>query len=348
MEETRIIISANPEVVYSTLNEVFDSGYVHAGDVITLQTNAVIDSTVTISKRCTLDLGGNSLFASVSSAIVIKNGVTIDIVNGTISTLHQQGVEDLIVVQGSKTSLILREGVTISNCGVSIHAKKRGGVVVEGARIQSTNDQPAILVEDPSSTVVVNSGAISSQGFAVAVSNEGSLVVNGGDITNGADACVCNEEPSEPEVEETIVEEIPEEVEPEVVEDVTEPEVEVVEISEPELQVVKEEPEVMEEEPVIEIQLEEPDPSIVQIVEKHEDYSNKSVHIAKKINLYKTPSRKHILCSWAGALTIISTNHYSAEGEEYFLVKFKIPGSGCVASGFAIVEEILKFTKEVQ
>ena len=329
MEETRIIISADPEVSYSTLNEVFESGNVHAGDTITCLSNVVVDSVVTIGKRCTLDLNGHSLFVSVPSAIIIKNGVTVDIINGNISSFYEQGVEDLIIVQGSKTSLILRETVNVKNCGTAIHAKKRGGVVIDGATIQVSNVEPAVIVEDPSSTVVMNSGVLSSLGDAVSVINEGSFVVNGGQVINNyvekseevVDSEVPVETDSEDETEafiEPAVEEIHEESSQEVEDD-------------------------SENSTDVSSEISEDSPK-----ENSSEIFNDSVNVTRPIQLYKTPSRKYVLANWTGALTLASKAHFlNVTGDEYFLVKFKIPGSGCVSSGFAIVEEILKFVKEV-
>lgn len=71
-------------------------------------------------------------------------------------------------------------------------------------------------------------------------------------------------------------------------------------------------------------------------------YINTSVNIRRKIHIYRNPSRKNVITEWRGALTIVEIGYFSPDGEEYALVKFRIPGSGKVSIGYSLVEDIIR------
>ena len=67
---------------------------------------------------------------------------------------------------------------------------------------------------------------------------------------------------------------------------------------------------------------------------------NSSVNITHKIYIYNSPSRKHVICEWRGALGVLSGGYYSYSGEEFAMVKFRVPGSGATATGYVPVYDI--------
>lgn len=71
-------------------------------------------------------------------------------------------------------------------------------------------------------------------------------------------------------------------------------------------------------------------------------FTASSVNIKKKIQLYRTPSRSKAIATWRGALTIVEIGHTSPSGEDFGLVKFRIPGSGVVSTGYALVEDLVR------
>lgn len=67
---------------------------------------------------------------------------------------------------------------------------------------------------------------------------------------------------------------------------------------------------------------------------------NSSVNIKHKIYIYRTPSRKTVIAEWKGALTVVDGEYFSPLGEEFARVRFRMPGSGKLATGYALVYDI--------
>lgn len=67
---------------------------------------------------------------------------------------------------------------------------------------------------------------------------------------------------------------------------------------------------------------------------------NSSVNIKRPIHIYRTPSRKTMITEWKGALTILDGAYRGPDGDEYVMVKFRIPGSGKATTGYALVYDI--------
>lgn len=188
MSKTRIKISSL-EQEFDSLNSVFKSGKLKLGDTISLLTDVVVDSPVIIDKTCTLDLGGNILFVTVSNGITVKGGATVGIDNGDIQTLCDSAINDIIVSQGSKTEVMLRNNLYVNTNGTAIHARKRGNFIIEGASIQAIGDSSTVCIDGDASTVVVNSGFIKSfLNSAISVRNGGLAIINGGTIQSDASA----------------------------------------------------------------------------------------------------------------------------------------------------------------
>ena len=66
-----------------------------------------------------------------------------------------------------------------------------------------------------------------------------------------------------------------------------------------------------------------------------------SVNIKHRTYIYRNPSRKSIIAEWRGALSIIECGNISTDGEEFALVRFKLPGSGRKAIGYVPMVDIL-------
>lgn len=182
MDEVIITISSSTKEFHS-LNEVFDSDRLHTGDIVTLHTDVTIGKQVVITKKCTIDLGGHFIFIPIPAGILVKNGVQVNVINGKIQTLSSEQIEDAIIVQGSKTNLVLENTLEVSTRGTAIHVRKRGNLTVDGARVSSTGSQPTIFVDDYDSSFKMNDGTIASyEKSAVVVRSGGFAEVFGGDI----------------------------------------------------------------------------------------------------------------------------------------------------------------------
>lgn len=67
---------------------------------------------------------------------------------------------------------------------------------------------------------------------------------------------------------------------------------------------------------------------------------NSSVNINNTVYIYNTPSRKQKITEWKGALRILNGGFFSPSGEEFAMVKFRVPGSGSTATGYVPVCDI--------
>ena len=190
MSETRIKISSL-EKEFDSLNSVFTSGKVKSGDTVTLLTDVVIENPVVIEKSCSVDLGGHFIFIPMSGGLTIKGGAAVAFDNGSIQTLADTQVEDAIISQGSKTVVTLKENLRVETSGTAIHARKRGGFIVDGAVIKTIGSQSAVCVDDTNSSLVVNKGEIVSYvNSAISVRNGGSAMIKGGKICTSAHASI--------------------------------------------------------------------------------------------------------------------------------------------------------------
>lgn len=190
MDEVIITISSSTKEFHS-LNEVFDSDRLHTGDTITLHTDVTIGEQVVITKKCIIDLGGHFIFIPIPGGILVKNGVQVNILDGKIQTLSSEQIEDAIIVQGSKTKVILENTLEVATRGTAIHVRKRGNLVVDGARVSSTGSQPTIFVDDYDSSFTMNDGVVASyEKSAVVVRSGGFANVLGGDIYTEANGLV--------------------------------------------------------------------------------------------------------------------------------------------------------------
>ena len=190
MSETRIKISSL-EKEFDSLNSVFTSGKVKLGDTVTLLTDVVIENLVVIEKSCSVDLGGHFIFVPMSGGLTVKGGAAVAFDNGSIQTLADTQVEDAIISQGSRTVVTLKENLRVETSGTAIHARKRGGFIVDGAVIKTIGSQSAVCVDDIDSSLVVNRGEIVSYvNSAISVRNGGSAMIKGGKICTSAHASI--------------------------------------------------------------------------------------------------------------------------------------------------------------
>ena len=190
MDTVRIVVASTGKE-FDLFSKAFDPDSYKSNDTITFLTDATVDAIVTIAKKCTIDLGGHFLFVPMPNAITVKNGVTVNIINGRIQTLSSKEIEDVIVVQGSKTILELGSDLEIDAFGTAVHVRRRGSLVVDRAQVRSRGSQPTVYLEDVDSTVVVNHGEIASyERSAIVNRNSGKIIVNGGSIRTESNGLV--------------------------------------------------------------------------------------------------------------------------------------------------------------
>lgn len=384
MSDSRITISSS-EFEYVNLFELFESNDLRSGDAILLHGDSIIEDPVVITKNCTLDLNRCTLTISTPAGLLVKGGANVVVVNGFIETSFDNDTYDAILVQGSKTTLVLESNLSIDTLGTAVHARRRGNIVVNGATVRSAGQSPTIRVDDSDSSLTMNLGVLDSyESNVLTLRNGGSAVVHSGDILtessepaivvngqeskftmnsgtivcscdevvnlqDGASSVLCSEvvvlghqlgddvylqsesnnilgldntidseEIADVSVEETLVEENIEST-----------------FVETEIQEISESVETLE---IIEETMESSIDS--ETSENLDTISNLSVNATQKVNIYKSPSRKHLIASWRGALTILSRGYTNASREEFVLVKFKVPGSGKFATGYVFVEDI--------
>lgn len=183
MDDIRIIISSSSKE-FNSLNDVFDSDRVHNGDTITFLTDVTLASPVTINaKKCTIDLNGHYLFVPISGAVVVKGASNVTFINGYVQTMSADTIEDVFIVQGSKTYLTLGDKLEVSTRGTAAHARKRGNLIINGANVTVNGDQPSIYVDDAYSSMTVNKGTVASYSKnAIVVRNGASVEINGGNV----------------------------------------------------------------------------------------------------------------------------------------------------------------------
>lgn len=180
--DIRIKISSS-EKEFDSLNEIFDSGRIHSGDTVTFLTDVTIGTTVSINKKCIIDMNGHYLFIPIPSGVIVKNGVAVRFTNGKIQTLSADQQEDAIIVQGSKTILTLDESVEVDTRGTAIHARKKGQLILCGAKVRSTGSQPTVYVDDAYSSMTMNGGIVASyEKSAIVIRDEGVVVINDGEV----------------------------------------------------------------------------------------------------------------------------------------------------------------------
>lgn len=193
MAETRIKI-ARLEQEFDSLNSVMKSGKVKAGDTILLLTDVVIDELTVIDKNCFIDLCEHFIFVTLAGGLTVKGGVSVTFDNGSIQTLSDTQIEDAVISQGSKTSVMFGPHLYVETNGTSIHARKRGGVIIDGTVIKTIGDQCAVLVDDAFSSVEINDGVITSfLNSALSVRNGGSAIINGGTLSTESSANIPEE-----------------------------------------------------------------------------------------------------------------------------------------------------------
>lgn len=383
MSDSRITISSS-EFEYVNLFELFESNDLRSGDTILLHRDSIIEEPVVITKNCTLDLNRCTLTISTSAGLLVKGGANVVIVNGFIETSFDNDTYDAILVQGSKTTLVLESNLSIDTLGTAVHARRRGNIVVNGTTIRSTGQSPTIRVDDSDSSLTMNLGVLDSyESNALTLRNGGSAIVHSGDIftesgkpaivvngqeskftmnsgtivcscdeivdlQDGASSVICSEVVvSGQQLDDVYLQLEPNDilgldniVDSEEIADVSVEETSVEEniestFVETEIQEISESVEISE---IIEENMGSSIDS--EISENLDTISNQSVNVTQKVNIYKSPSRKHLIASWKGALTILSRGYTNAFEEEFVLVKFKVPGSGKSATGYVFAEDI--------
>lgn len=193
MAETRIKI-ARLEQEFDSLNSVMKSGKVKAGDTIQLLTDVVIDELTVVDKNCFIDLCDHFIFVTLAGGLTVKGGVSVTFDNGSIQTLSDTQIEDAIISQGSKTSVALGPHLYVETNGTAIHARKRGGVIIDGTVIKTIGDQCAIFVDDVFSNVEINDGIVTSfLNSALSVRSGGSAVIHGGTLSTDASPSIPEE-----------------------------------------------------------------------------------------------------------------------------------------------------------
>ena len=187
MDEVRIQVSSSTRE-FNNIEDLFDTEKVDSNEVktnstITFLTDVTLGRPISIAKKCTIDLNGHFLFIPMDAGITVKNGVVVTFINGKIQSLSEGIVEDSLIVQGSKTTLVLGEKLEVSTHGTAVHARRRGNLVIDGARISSTGSQPTIYVDDAYSTCIMSSGFVASyEKSAIVVRDEGSLTIHEGEV----------------------------------------------------------------------------------------------------------------------------------------------------------------------
>ena len=190
MDKVRIVIASTGEE-FDSVSKAFNPDVYKSNDTITFLTDATVDAPITIAKKCTIDLGGHFLFVPMPAAITVKNSVAVTVFNGKIQTLSSEEIEDVIVVQGSKTELILGQDLEIDAFGTSVHVRRKGGLIVDGARVRSRGSQPTVYLEDEISTVTTYSGEIASYERSAIVDRTGGTIhVVGGSIRTESNGLV--------------------------------------------------------------------------------------------------------------------------------------------------------------
>ncbi len=186
-DTVKITISSSDEE-FQSLNDVFTSGSLRAGDTIILYSDVTVGDPITITKRCTIDLNSHYIFVVVPAGIIVKDRAAVTFINGKIQTASTEQIEDAIISQGSNTSVTLGEGLEVIGRGTAIHARKRGSLIIDGATISSTGSQPTIYVDDSTSSLTIHSGIISSVlTSAIAVRDGATALIESGTISTEAD-----------------------------------------------------------------------------------------------------------------------------------------------------------------
>lgn len=187
MDDVRIQVSSSTHE-FNNIEDLFDPEKVEFNEVkngatITFLTDVTLGKPISITKKCTFDLGGHFFFIPMDAGVTVKNGVTVTFINGKIQSLSEGIVEDSLIVQGSKTTLVLGENLEVSTHGTAVHARRRGNLIIDGARVSSTGNQPTIYVDDAYSTLTMNNGHVASyEKSAIVVRDEGSLTINHGEV----------------------------------------------------------------------------------------------------------------------------------------------------------------------
>ena len=173
--------STNKE--YTNIQDVFEAGRLRSGDTITLLDDITLGQQIVVTKKCTWDLNGHFIFIPIVSGLLIKDGAAVTIDNGKIQTLSSELIEDSVMVQGSKTVLTLGSNLEVATHGTSVHARRRGNLVIDGASVRATGIQPTIRIDDTGSTLEMNSGIVASyEKNAIVVRNGGVVTIHGGKV----------------------------------------------------------------------------------------------------------------------------------------------------------------------
>lgn len=347
MKESLIKLSSS-ETVFTSLNEIIDNDVVRTGDTITLESDVTIVEPVVIPKRRFLiDLNGHTIFVSVADGLLVKGGANVTFSNGTIEPSSEAILEDILIVQGSSTIVTLGENLKVDAPSNVLNVRKKGCLVIEGACVQSfvtvgtqgsvrmnSGRLGALHVEDSDTCVVLSGGEICTKEVSSEFIAEGYVVSAHAD-EDGYREIVLAASITIDEAESSSTKESKEEfveVTVEVVGDdtINEPQVneEVTKDAESFCKEVKD----SEEERTVE----------VPEVKTTRKFINTSVNIKRKLKLYRTPSRSKAIAEWRGALTIVEIGHTSPSGEDFGLVKYRIPGSGIVSTGYALVEDLVR------
>ena len=78
-----------------------------------------------------------------------------------------------------------------------------------------------------------------------------------------------------------------------------------------------------------------------ETIHDHHSLENTSIIIRNKVYIYRVPSKQFKMTEWQGVLNIIECNYYDPDGKEFAFVRFKLPGSGKISTGFVVVDDIL-------
>ena len=190
MADSRVLLSSSNRE-YSNIQDGLAACGARSGETIKLLEDLTIGHQLVINKKCTIDLDGHFIFVPITGGLLIKDGVEVTFTNGKIQTLSSDAIEDAIIVQGVRTTLILTDTLEVATHGTAINVRRRGNLVVDGGSVKSTSKQPTICVDASGSTLTMNSGVIASyEKSAIVVRNGGVATINDGRVYTECDGLI--------------------------------------------------------------------------------------------------------------------------------------------------------------
>lgn len=193
-------VTKDPDVGYCTLAEAVTAA--DAGDVLQLQADIAIPTTVSINKSLTLDLNGK-----VATYSPTENTFALNVDGATTTLTLIDGISPstgkILVVDGDTDAAKDGRGIEVTNGGTllfnsgTIEAPYAGVYLMENAKMTlnggTVDSFYGLVTRKPGASLTVTTGTITADGFAI--SGNGSvgqapttILINGGTITSTATA----------------------------------------------------------------------------------------------------------------------------------------------------------------